>query len=59
MYRQAAFCLEEVLSTNVLTPLSLLKYADVLVTIGGAAHLKAARTYYCQALRVRGVGEEE
>eukprot|EP00775_Hariotina_reticulata_P010698 gene10698-10855_t len=39
---------------NVLTPLSLLKYADVLVTIGGAAQLKTARAYYSQALRVTG-----
>ena len=53
MFKQAAFCLEEVLSMGVLAPLTLLRYADTLATIGGAAHLKTARAYYSKALQVR------
>lgn len=52
-YQQAAFCLEEVLSMGPLAPLMLLKYADVLATLGSPSQLKAARAYYSQALRVR------
>lgn len=52
MYKQAAFCLEEVLSMGVLAPLILIRYADVLATLGGAAHLKTARAYYSKALQV-------
>lgn len=51
-YQQAAFCLEEVLSMGPLAPLTLLKYADVLATLGSPSQLKAARAYYSQALRV-------
>lgn len=36
-----------------LAPLMLLKYADVLATLGSPSQLKAARAYYSQALRVR------
>lgn len=53
-YQQAAFCLEEVLSTGPLSPLVLIKYADVLATLGSPSQLKAARAYYSQALRVSG-----
>eukprot|EP00878_Enallax_costatus_P036444 GHUV01040930.1.p1 GENE.GHUV01040930.1~~GHUV01040930.1.p1 ORF type:complete len:227 (+),score=87.09 GHUV01040930.1:496-1176(+) len=52
MYKQAAFCLEEVLSMGVLAPLTLIRYADVLATIGGAAQLRTARAYYSKALQV-------
>jgi hypothetical protein len=52
MYRQAAFALEEVLSMGVLAPLTLIKYADVLASIGGAAQLRTARAYYAKALQV-------
>lgn len=52
MYKQAAFCLEEVLSMGVLAPLALIRYADVLATIGGAAQLRTARAYYSKALQV-------
>jgi hypothetical protein len=53
MYRQAAFALEEVLSMGVLAPLTLIKYADVLSSIGGAERLRTARAYYAKALQVR------
>lgn len=52
MYKQAAFCLEEVLTMGLLNPLTLVKLADTLVTIGGAAQLKTARAYYSKALQV-------
>jgi hypothetical protein len=35
-----------------LSPLALLKYADVLASLGSPSQLKAARAYYSQALRV-------
>jgi hypothetical protein len=53
LYRQAAFALEEVLSMGVLAPLTLIKYADVLASIGGAEQLRTARAYYAKALQVR------
>lgn len=53
-YQQAAFCLEEALTMGVVAPLSLIKYADVLATLGSPSQLKAARAYYSQALRVSG-----
>ncbi|KAF6257393.1 hypothetical protein COO60DRAFT_1234897 [Scenedesmus sp. NREL 46B-D3] len=54
MYRQAGFALEEVLSMGVLAPLTLIKYADVLSSTGGAAQLRTARAYYAKALQVSG-----
>jgi hypothetical protein len=38
---------------GVLAPLTLIKYADVLASIGGAERLRTARAYYAKALQVR------
>lgn len=38
-----------------LSPLVLLKYADVLASLGSPSKLKAARAYYSQALRRGGL----
>jgi hypothetical protein len=35
-----------------MSPLLLIKYADVLASLGSPSQLKAARAYYSQALRV-------
>ncbi|KAF8056117.1 ATPK2 [Scenedesmus sp. PABB004] len=54
MYGQAAFCLEEVLTLGALSPCGLVRYADTLASLGGAAQLRTARAYYAKALALSG-----
>jgi hypothetical protein len=50
LYRQAAYCLEEVLTLAPSEPNVVVRYADVLLTLGGAANARAARAYYSRAV---------
>lgn len=52
MYKQAAFCYEELL---LLLPGHVnyhVRYADVLFTLGGPSSVKAARAYYAKAVQL-------
>ncbi|GBF88587.1 hypothetical protein Rsub_01302 [Raphidocelis subcapitata] len=50
LYRQAAFCLEEVLTLAPSEPNVAVRYADALLTLGGAANARTARAYYSRAV---------
>lgn len=52
MYRQAAYCWEELLLMGPSQIHYHLRYADILYTLGGATNLKAARTYYSKAVQL-------
>jgi tetratricopeptide (TPR) repeat protein len=54
MYKQAAFCYEELILTQPTLPLYHLAYADVLYTIGGLENLIAARKYYAATIDLTG-----
>lgn len=51
-YKQAMFCLEELLMFQPTELQYLLRMADVLFTIGGQSCLKLARSYYAKAVEV-------
>jgi hypothetical protein len=50
LYRQAAFCLEELLTVAPGEPNLLVRYSDVLLTLGGPANARTARAYYSKAV---------
>jgi hypothetical protein len=51
LYRQAAFCWEELLTMAPTNANILTRYADILYTLGGAANLRTARAYYSKAVQ--------
>ncbi|KAF5782895.1 putative ER membrane protein complex subunit 2 [Helianthus annuus] len=54
MYKQAAFCYEELLLSQPMIPLHHLAYADVLYTIGGLENLQTAKKYYASTIELTG-----
>lgn len=49
-YRQALFCYEELMTLAPGHTPFLVRYADILYTLGGAANLRLARTYFAKAV---------
>ncbi|PSS24866.1 ER membrane protein complex subunit 2-A like [Actinidia chinensis var. chinensis] len=54
MYKQAAFCYEELILSQPTNPLCHLAYADVLYTVGGLENLQAAKKYYASVIDLTG-----
>ncbi|KAI3910804.1 hypothetical protein MKW98_030612 [Papaver atlanticum] len=54
MYKQAAFCYEELILCQPTVPLYHLAYADVLYTIGGLENLQNAKKYYASTIDLTG-----
>lgn len=54
MYKQAAFCYEELILSQPLVPLYHLAYADVLYTLGGLENLQTAKKYYASTIDLTG-----
>ncbi|KAB5556351.1 hypothetical protein DKX38_007260 [Salix brachista] len=54
MYKQAAFCYEELILSQPTVPLFHLAYADVLYTLGGLEKLQTARKYYSSTIDLTG-----
>ncbi|WCJ26228.1 Protein prenylyltransferase superfamily protein [Euphorbia peplus] len=54
MYKQAAFCYEELILAQPTVPLYHLAYADVLYTLGGLENLQAAKKYYSSTIDLTG-----
>ncbi|CAL0311259.1 unnamed protein product [Lupinus luteus] len=54
MYKQAAFCYEELILSQPTVPLYHLAYADVLYTIGGLENLQTAKKYYASTIDLTG-----
>jgi hypothetical protein len=54
MYRQALFCYEELLMHAPGHLPYLVRYADVLYTLGGNNNLRIARSYYAKAVELSG-----
>ncbi|KAL5835422.1 hypothetical protein ACOSQ4_014919 [Xanthoceras sorbifolium] len=54
MYKQAAFCYEEVILAQPTVPLYLLAYADVLYTLGGLENIQTAKKYYASTVDLTG-----
>ncbi|GJU64354.1 ER membrane protein complex subunit 2 [Tanacetum coccineum] len=54
MYKQAAFCYEELILSQPMIPLHHLAYADVLYTIGGLENLQTAKKYYASTIELTG-----
>ncbi|KAL0927579.1 hypothetical protein M5K25_001763 [Dendrobium thyrsiflorum] len=54
MYKQAAFCYEELILSQPTIPLYHLAYADVLYTMGGLENLQAAKKYYASTINLTG-----
>ncbi|XP_030505822.1 uncharacterized protein LOC115720782 isoform X2 [Cannabis sativa] len=54
MYKQAAFCYEELILSQPTVPLHHLAYADVLYTLGGLENLQAAKKYYASTIDLTG-----
>ncbi|CAM8888453.1 unnamed protein product [Rhodiola kirilowii] len=54
MYKQAAFCYEELLLAQPTNPLHHLAYADVLYTLGGIDNIQAAKKYYASTVDLTG-----
>ncbi|KAL6008069.1 hypothetical protein ACLOJK_033575 [Asimina triloba] len=54
MYKQAAFCYEELLLCQPTVPLYHLAYAEVLYTLGGLDNLITARKYYASTIDLSG-----
>lgn len=50
LYRQAAFCLEELLTVAPGEANLHVRYGDVLLTLGGAAHARTARAHFSKAV---------
>lgn len=49
LYRQAAFCLEELLTMGPGEPNLHIRYADTLLTLGGPTNARTARAHYSKA----------
>ncbi|CAA3010399.1 ER membrane complex subunit 2 [Olea europaea subsp. europaea] len=54
MYKQAAFCYEELILSQPTMPLYHLAYADVLYTFGGVENLHMAKKYYASTTDLTG-----
>lgn len=54
MYKQAAFCYEELILAQPTVPLYHLSYADVLYTLGGSENLQTAKRYYSSTIELSG-----
>ncbi|XP_031248950.1 ER membrane protein complex subunit 2-like [Pistacia vera] len=54
MYKQAAFCYEELILSQPTVPLHHLAYADVLYTLGGLENLQTAKKYYASTIDLTG-----
>ncbi|XP_076939500.1 uncharacterized protein LOC143608326 [Bidens hawaiensis] len=54
MYKQAAFCYEELILSQPMIPQHHLAYADVLYTIGGLENLQTAKKYYASTIELTG-----
>lgn len=54
MYKQAAFCYEELILSQPTVPLYHLAYADVLYTLGGLENLQTAKKYYASTIDLTG-----
>ncbi|CAH9125167.1 unnamed protein product [Cuscuta epithymum] len=54
MYKQAAFCYEELLLSQPTVPLYHLAYADVLYTLGGLDNIQTAKKYYATTIDLTG-----
>nr|GLL26775.1 ER membrane protein complex subunit 2-A [Ipomoea trifida]GMC99577.1 ER membrane protein complex subunit 2 [Ipomoea batatas] len=54
MYKQAAFCYEELILSQPTVPLYHLAYADVLYTLGGLDNLQTAKKYYTSTIDLTG-----
>ncbi|XP_010256144.1 PREDICTED: ER membrane protein complex subunit 2-A [Nelumbo nucifera] len=54
MYKQAAFCYEELILCQPLVPLYHLAYADVLYTLGGLENLQMSKKYYASTIDLTG-----
>ncbi|CAL1382134.1 unnamed protein product [Linum trigynum] len=54
MYKQAAFCYEELILSQPTVPLHHLAYADVFYTLGGLENLQTAKKYYSSTIDLSG-----
>ncbi|XP_031128633.1 ER membrane protein complex subunit 2-like [Ipomoea triloba] len=54
MYKQAAFCYEELILSHPMVPLYHLAYADILYTLGGQENLQTAKKYYASTIDLTG-----
>ncbi|KAF9618548.1 hypothetical protein IFM89_002243 [Coptis chinensis] len=54
LYKQAAFCYEELILCQPTVPLYHLAYADVLYTLGGSENLQIAKKYYAATIDLTG-----
>ncbi|TYI16368.1 hypothetical protein ES332_A08G250100v1 [Gossypium tomentosum] len=54
MYKQAAFCYEELILSQPTVPLYHLAYADVLYTLGGLENLQTSKKYYASTIDLTG-----
>ncbi|KAF5207792.1 Er membrane protein complex subunit [Thalictrum thalictroides] len=54
LYKQAAFCYEELILSQPTVPLYHLAYADVLYTLGGIENLQIAKKYYAATIDLTG-----
>uniref|UniRef100_A0A5B7A3K1 ER membrane protein complex subunit 2 n=1 Tax=Davidia involucrata TaxID=16924 RepID=A0A5B7A3K1_DAVIN len=54
MFKQAAFCYEELILSQPMTPLYHLAYADVLYTLGGLENLQTAKKYFASTIDLTG-----
>ncbi|CAL9145887.1 uncharacterized protein LOC135628169 [Musa acuminata AAA Group] len=54
MYKQAAFCYEELILSQPTVPPYHLAYAEVLYTIGGLENLQTAKKYYASTVALTG-----
>jgi len=54
MYKQAAFCYEELILAQPTIPLYHLAYAEVLYTLGGLENLQTAKKYYALTIQLTG-----
>ncbi|KAL9224719.1 hypothetical protein vseg_000728 [Gypsophila vaccaria] len=52
MYKQAAFCYEEVILAQPTVSLYHLAYADVLYTLGGLENIQTAKKYYASTIEL-------
>lgn len=52
LYKQAAYCLEELIMTQPTSLALHIKYADVQYTLGGPAALRLARAHYAKAVEL-------
>ncbi|GMI79209.1 hypothetical protein like AT3G04830 [Hibiscus trionum] len=54
MYKQAAFCYEELILSQPTVPMHHLAYADVLYTLSGLENLQTAKKYYASTIDLTG-----